>query len=66
MASGWDPLRVLPAMQLRAMRGGPRVKEIQMGSHQLVPKPSQEFALAAAKQLPSGFYSSFDESVCVK
>lgn len=52
MASGWDPLHVLPVMQLRTGRVGPGVKEIQMDGHQLVLKPSQEFALTAAKQLP--------------
>lgn len=47
MAFGWDPLCALPAMQLMTGQGGPRVKETQAGSHQLVPKshgnlPSQQ------------------------
>lgn len=50
---GSTPCLASNAAQSR--QGGRGVKEIQTDSHQLVLKPSQEFALAAARQLPWGF-----------
>lgn len=65
MASGWDPLHALPAMQLRTGQGGPRAKEIQTDSHRLVLKPRRNLPSQQQGRSP-GFYSPFDTPSRVK
>lgn len=62
MASGRDPRHVLPAVRLRAGRVVPESERDTDRQPPACPETSQEFAFAAAKQLPPGFYSSFDTS----